>query len=145
MTAPKLRYGYAGLRVQDLGRSLAFYRGLGFRIHRRGKMGHGGEWVHLRHGREFQRLELNYYPPGSRFFERYRAGSELDHLGFFTPDIDYWVRKARRLGATLAVDFSEPQERLAYVRDPDGIWIEFCGPPAAPPDRPKTRRARRAK
>ncbi|HZY71448.1 MAG TPA: VOC family protein [Thermoplasmata archaeon] len=131
MAPPRLRFGYAGIRVRDLRRSLAFYRGMGFRIHRRGKMEHGGEWVHLRYGRQMQKLELNFYPPGSRFHEPYRAGTELDHLGFFTSDVDYWVQRARRLGATVAVDFSETRERLAYVRDPNGIWIEFCGPPRA--------------
>jgi catechol 2,3-dioxygenase-like lactoylglutathione lyase family enzyme len=140
MSSPKLRYGYAGIRVRDLERSLAFYRGMGFVVHRRGKMAHGGQWVHLRHGREIQRLELNYYPRGSRFYEQYRPGSELDHLGFFTADIDYWVRKARSLGATFAVDFSQPGERLAYVRDPDGIWVEFCGPAPALPEPTAPRR-----
>lgn len=129
MAAPRLRFGYAGLRVRNLRRSMAFYLGLGFRVHKRGTMEHGGEWVHLRYGRQAQELELNYYPPGSRFYERYRTGTEFDHLGFFTPDVDYWVRRARRLGATVAIDFSETHERLAYVRDPDGIWIEFCGKP----------------
>lgn len=130
MAPPRLRFGYAGIRVRNLPRSLAFYRGMGFHVHKRGRMEHGGEWVQLRYGRQGQKLELNYYPRGSRFYEPYAPGTELDHLGFFTSDVDFWVRRARRLGATVAVDFAEPHERLAYVRDPDGVWIEFCGKPA---------------
>jgi len=132
MAKPTLRFAYTGLRVRDLRRSLAFYRGLGFRIHHRGTMGHGGVWVQLVHGDGAHRLELNFYPRGTRFHEPYRAGTELDHLGFFTPDVDHWIRTARRLGAPVVEDFSEPGERLAYVADPDGVWVEFVGPETSP-------------
>ena len=135
MARPELIYGYAGIRVHDLDRSLKFYRGLGFRIRRRGIMNHGGEWVQMTLPGRQQKLELNHYPNGTRFDEPYRNGSELDHLGFFTPDVSYWVRRARKFGGTVAVDFTEPGERLAYVKDPDGIWVEFCGPPRPGPKR----------
>lgn len=93
-------------------------------------MEHGGRWVHLKIPGQPQMLELNFYPRGNRFYEPFHAGTELDHLGFFVDDIDGWVKRARRVGGTLAVDFSETRERLAYVRDPDGIWIEFVGKPS---------------
>ena len=135
MTKPSIRFMYAGIRVRSLARSLRFYRGLGFRVDRRGRMEHGGQWVHLVLPPGPQMLELNYYPKGNRFAEPFRKGTELDHLGFGVEDVDLWVRKARRLGARLMVDFSETHERIAYVRDPDGVWVEFCGPPKkkAPP------------
>jgi catechol 2,3-dioxygenase-like lactoylglutathione lyase family enzyme len=82
------------------------------------------------------RLELNYYPKGNRFYEPYRPGSELDHLGFAVDDVDGWVNKAKRLGGKIAADFRETAERLAYIRDPDGVWLEFFG--AAPPTAPVT-------
>jgi catechol 2,3-dioxygenase-like lactoylglutathione lyase family enzyme len=47
MVPIKVEFVYAGLRVRNLPRSLRFYRKLGFRIHKRGTMGHGGQWVHL--------------------------------------------------------------------------------------------------
>jgi catechol 2,3-dioxygenase-like lactoylglutathione lyase family enzyme len=130
--ARALRFGYAGIRVRDLARSLAFYRGLGFVIHKRGRMEHGGEWVQLDYPGSRSRLELNYYPPGSRFYEPYHRGTEFDHFGFFTDDLDRWVARAKRLGGKLAVDLVETHERLVYVKDPDGIWIEFCGKPPKP-------------
>ena len=74
------------------------------------------------------RLELNFYPKGSRFYEAYRAGSELDHLGFGVDDVDEWVERAKKLGGKVAVDFRETGERLVYLKDPDGVWVEFCGP-----------------
>jgi catechol 2,3-dioxygenase-like lactoylglutathione lyase family enzyme len=126
---PSIRFVYTGIRVRDLERSIRFYEGLGFRIRRRGTMEHGGEWVHLGMPRRPHRLELNFYPKGNRFAEPYRAGSELDHLGFRVSDVDAWVRRARRLGARVATVFSETRERLGYVQDPDGVRIEFYGPP----------------
>jgi catechol 2,3-dioxygenase-like lactoylglutathione lyase family enzyme len=135
MARPSIRYGYAGIRVTDLDRSLRFYRGLGFRIHKRGEMEHGGRWVHLRMPGSSQKLELNYYPAGSRFDEPYRPGSELDHLGFFVGDLRTWVARAHRLGAKDAARVQEEHENIAYVTDPDGVWIEFCGPPEPPTKR----------
>jgi catechol 2,3-dioxygenase-like lactoylglutathione lyase family enzyme len=129
MTPPALRYRYAGIRVRDLDRSLRFYQALGFRVRRRGTMEHGGIWVHLALPRQVPRLELNFYPKGTRFYERYRTGSELDHLGFAVRDVSAWVRRMRRAGGRVAVRFTETHESLAYLKDPDGIWIEFYGPP----------------
>ena len=131
MPHSKIRYRYAGIRVRDLDRSLRFYRGLGFKVNRAGKMEHGGKWVNLRFPGDEQHLELNYYPRLNRFYTPFRAGTELDHLGFHVEDVDYWVRRARRLGGRVVADFTETSERLAYVRDPDGIWIEFGGAPKA--------------
>ncbi len=37
-------------------------------------MSHGGIWVELKSPGSPQRLELNWYPPGSRFHTRYRKG-----------------------------------------------------------------------
>jgi catechol 2,3-dioxygenase-like lactoylglutathione lyase family enzyme len=84
----KLRFGYVGIRVRNLDRSLRFYRGLGFRIYRRGQMEHGGRWVHLTYPGSNQRLELNYYSPSNRFYEPHRRGTEMDHIGLFVHDLD---------------------------------------------------------
>ena len=90
-------------------------------------MVHGGRWVQLDFPGTEMRLELNFYPRGNRFYERYRAGSELDHLGFAVEDVDAWVTKAKRLGGKIAAEFREGSERLAYIKDPDGVWLEFFG------------------
>ncbi|MCI4349949.1 MAG: VOC family protein [Thermoplasmata archaeon] len=138
--APPARFLYSGLRVRDLERSLAFYRKLGFRIHARGTMGHGGLWVHLLYPRSTHRLELNYYPKANPFWEPYRKGTEFDHFGFYAPNLAGWLRTALRAGGKLVEDFTEGKTRLVYVRDPDGNWLEAFGPAVAP--RPRRRRKR---
>ena len=62
MTAVKVQLVYSGLRTRNLLRALRFYRKLGFRVHKRGTMGHGGRWVHLTFPGSEHRLELNFYP-----------------------------------------------------------------------------------
>lgn len=131
--AKKVHFLYTGLRVRNLARSLRFYRGLGFREVSRGKMGHGGTWVHLRFPGSVHELELNYYPKGNRFYTPFRPGEEFDHFGFYAPDVRAWRDKATRAGAKLAKEFDDGNSSLVYVKDPDGVWLEAFGPKAAPP------------
>lgn len=129
MSPRKIRLHYSGIEVRDLRRSLRFYRALGLKVIRRGTMSHGGKWVHLLDPTTKQRLELNWYPKGSRFFENYRTGSELDHIGFIVDDAVKWFNLLVRRGAKPAAKpFGDESETLAYVKDPDGIWIELIGP-----------------
>jgi catechol 2,3-dioxygenase-like lactoylglutathione lyase family enzyme len=122
---PKLRFLYTGIRVRDLERSVRFYRGLGFRVLLRGTMDHGGIFVHLQQPRSDRRIELNYYPKGSRFYTPYRTGAEFDHFGFVTTHVDAWVRRMKRLGGTVAIPtWTETGQRLGYVADPDGFVVE---------------------
>ena len=128
MSSPKMRFIYTGIRVRDIQRSLRFYRSLGFQVANRGKMEHGGIYVQLKMPFTPQMLELNYYPKGSRFYEAYKNGSELDHLGFQVEDVKECLKRLKKIGAKLAVEpWSEGGTTLAFVKDPDGIWIELLG------------------
>lgn len=128
---------YTGLRVRNLEHSLRFYRALGFRptIRLRTSV---GVFVQLEHLRGRFTIELNRFRRGSRVYEPYRRGSELDHFGFWVDDVDAWVRKLCRSGGTVQwppantsiVIPPRPwrKGRAAMVADPDGIWIELMGP-----------------
>jgi lactoylglutathione lyase len=122
-------YRYTGIRVRNLQRSLLFYtRVIGMKINMKGKMGHGGVWVELKSSGSSQRLELNYYPPGSKFHEKFKTGSELDHLAFWVKDVDAKYEQLLKKGARKAVEpFPQGKYRFAFVKDPDGIWIELIG------------------
>lgn len=92
-------------------------------------MDHGGKWVHFVDPSTRQMLELNWYPKGSRFYEVYRKGSELDHIGFIVDDAVRWFNLLVKRGAKRAAEpFGDESETLAYVKDPDGIWVELIGP-----------------
>lgn len=124
-----MSFTYTGIRVRDLQRSLRFYtRVMGMKQILKGRMAAGGIYVHLKSARSAQRLELNYYPPGTKFYEKYRSGSELDHIAFWERDVDGRYEELLAKGAKKAVEpFSEDKYRLAFVKDPDGIWIELIG------------------
>jgi catechol 2,3-dioxygenase-like lactoylglutathione lyase family enzyme len=136
MSRPKVEFIYSGIRVRNLTKSLRFYRTLGFRIFRRGTMEHGGKWVHLRFPGAVHRLELNYYPPGTRFYEPMRKGTEFDHFGFRVSNVEAWTRQLRRWRVPIVAVVQETHENLVYTRDPDGNWVEFFGPvvPTKPTD-----------
>jgi catechol 2,3-dioxygenase-like lactoylglutathione lyase family enzyme len=131
MAPPKIEFVYSGIRVRNLAKSLRFYRKLGFRIFRRGAMEHGGVWVHLQFPGTASRLELNFYPRGSRFYEPIRKGTEFDHFGFRVSDVEAWTRQLKRWHFPIAAVIQETHENLVYTRDPDGNWVEFFGPVAA--------------
>jgi len=124
-----MRFTYTGIRVQNLGRSLRFYKKtMGMREILKGEMKAGGIFVQLKSPRSRQLLELNYYPPKARYYERYDSGSELDHLAFWTRDVDKRFKELTSKGVKRALrPFSEGGYRLAFVKDPDGIWIELIG------------------
>jgi lactoylglutathione lyase len=135
----KMEFIYTGIRVRDLRRSIQFYtKTMGMKEVDRGKMQAGGIYVELSSRGSDQRLELNYYPPGSKFYEEYVEGSELDHLAFLCDDVRKNYEKALAGGATLAVEpWEEGGVTLAFVRDPDGVWIELHGKEAKPASRKK--------
>ena len=139
MRRPRVTWLYSGLRVQDLVRSIRFYEKVGFRAGQVGGMEHGGRFVDLAFGRTPHVLELNYYPTTNRFYEPFVEGTAFDHFGFRVDDIQAWVRQLRRWRIPLVADFTERGLRLVYIRDPDGNWLEFCGPLAAKPA-PRRRR-----
>jgi catechol 2,3-dioxygenase-like lactoylglutathione lyase family enzyme len=122
----KCRFTYTGVRVRDLNRSVKFYTEiLGLKVIGGGRMAHGGKYVHLRTPGSRQRLELNWYPKGSRFFAPYRTGEELDHLAFTVDDVREAFEELVRKGATAAIDPAHSKGTEVYVKDPDGIWIEL--------------------
>jgi len=124
-----LKFLYTGVRVRDLDRSIQFYRTvMGMRVSRKGEMSHGGRWVELKSPGSHQRLELNWYPSGSKFHTRYRRGEEMDHLAFRVTDVARTFDEVVAKGARPEVEpFQEERYEFAFVSDPDGIWIELIG------------------
>jgi len=125
-----MKFRYTGIRVRDLERSISFYRDvIGMKMLFRGTMAHGGTFVHFESPGSKQRLELNWYPEDNRFWSAYRRGEELDHLAFKVDDVRKRFKELVAKGAKAAVKpFREDNYDIAFVKDPDGIWIELLGP-----------------
>jgi catechol 2,3-dioxygenase-like lactoylglutathione lyase family enzyme len=99
-------------------------------------MAAGGQWEDLEDPESHQQLELNYYPDEPP----YREGDELDHLGFAVDDIPATIARLVGMGAKVRIPaFEEQGVRLAFLSDPDGVWIELFqrleseGPPTSRP------------
>lgn len=122
----KYRFYYTGIRVRNLKRSLDFYtKAFGMKVVNEGTMGHGGKYAQLVGQGSKQKLELNWYPGGSRFHTPYRKGDEMDHLAFVVADVRRAYSELLRKGAKSAVSPAKSEGTEVYVRDPDGIWIEL--------------------
>ena len=124
-----MKFRYTGIRVRDLKESQRFYtRVMGMKVIGRGIMSHGGKYVHLQSPGSRQRLELNWYPEDNRFYSVYLNGDEMDHLAFMVDDVRKRFNEILRKGAEMAVEpFEDGGFDIAFVKDPDGIWIELLG------------------
>lgn len=125
-----MTFSYTGIRVRDMEESLAFYRDvLGMRVQFRMRLRTtGGEVALLRSPRGRQRLELNWYAPGSKFARRYAAGEGLDHLAFRVGDLGRTIADLRKRRIKIVEGpIGSGREAWAYIEDPNGIWIELVG------------------
>ena len=120
---------YTAIRVRDIAASMKFYTEiLGMEIvdplqstpFTKGKV------IILRSPGGSQRLELNWYEPGSRFGPKYKNGEELDHLAFECDDVPTAIAELERKGVEVLVRSKEIGSwDEAFVKDPNGIWVEL--------------------
>jgi lactoylglutathione lyase len=127
-----LRFAYTGIRVQNMAESLRFYTEvLGLQVVQplESTPPTHGQVVVLKSPGSSQLLELNWYDPETRFGTPYTNGEDLDHLGFECDDVPGMVRDLERKGVTVVVRPREIGAEIgwneAFVKDPNGIWIEL--------------------
>jgi lactoylglutathione lyase len=126
---------YVGIRVTDLQRWVRFYRDVfGMKVVREGDFlrNGGGKYVLLKDATSGQRLELNWYPPNSRYDTMYEPGEGLDHIGVKVNDVAEELKElaAKGIEAVEIPDSLAEQEladgftlHIGFVKDPDGNWI----------------------
>ena len=123
----RARFEYTGIRVRDLEASIAFYtKVLGMRYLGKNEIAVvKGEVASLESEEGGFQLELNHYAKGSKYYTRYRAGEELDHLAFQVDDIDQFLEHAEKMGRPAVAEVKTEKSRWVYIKDPNGIWIEI--------------------
>ncbi len=124
------RFIYTGIRVKDMDESIRFYTqvfGMQVTDPRQKTPQTDGDVVILKSPAGDQLLELNWYAEGSRFGPPYVNGEDLDHIAFDVDDLDAAVAELSGKGVEVVI---RPGEigggwREAFVKDPNGIWIEL--------------------
>jgi lactoylglutathione lyase len=88
-----------------------------------------GSVVTLKSPDSEQILELNYYEQESPFNSAYLNGEDLDHIAFDVQDLAASVEQLKQKGIEVVVEpyviGKECGWKEAYVKDPNGIWIEL--------------------
>ena len=123
----KAKFDYTGIGVRNLDASINFYiEKLGMQLMNRYDIKETkGEIAELKTPEGNQKLELIWYADR----KDYKNGDEVDHLAFTVEDVDAALAELKSQGVEVAMEpFNEGSGRLAFIKDPDGIWIELEGP-----------------
>ena len=127
MVELKTKFIYTGIRVRDMKLSVDFYTNiLGMKEKGRSNIEAAkGTVVSLITHEGGPELELNYYEKGSPHDVKYLAGEEMDHLAFQVDDLDKALAESSRAGYPPVLEMKTATSRWAYIKDPDGIFIEL--------------------
>ena len=124
----KAKFVYVGIRVKSLQKSTDFYtKVLGMKATSEPSSikETKGKCVALTSKGSKLILELNYYEKDSPYNTKYVVGEGLDHLAFRVDDLDRALKEARAAGYPAIEEIKSDGSHWAYIKDPNGIWIEL--------------------
>jgi lactoylglutathione lyase len=127
-----MRFLHTSITVRDIDVSIAFYTGvLGLEFERRRRIPENkAEIAFVRDPASGARVELTHWDEKANI----EAGEQLDHLAFETDDLDAFLATARAQGVRVAKEpyrLAGGTSRIAFVLDPDDVWIEMIEPKGA--------------
>lgn len=128
-----MRFLHTSITVRNMEESLRFYTeviGLEFE-RRRAIPENKAEIAFVRDPASGARVELTYWEGKSQF----EAGEQLDHLAFEVPALDAAIEQARSKGVRVAKEpyrLSGGSSRIAFLLDPNDVWIELIEHPPTP-------------
>lgn len=117
---------HTSITVKDMEKSIQFYRdvvGLEF-IRRMEIPENKAEIAFLGDKETGSRLELTYWKEKKDWNE----GDELDHLAFAVSNMDKAMKLFRKLNVEIAMkpySLKGSTTRIAFIKDPNGIWLEI--------------------
>jgi lactoylglutathione lyase len=125
-----MKFLHTSITVRRMDESLAFYTEvLGLEFERRRTIPENkAEIAFVRDPVSGARIELTHWDGK----ERFEAGEQLDHLAFEVPDLDRFLLKIRAKGVPVAKEpyrLSGGSGRIAFVLDPNEVWIELIERP----------------
>jgi len=121
-----MKFTHVSITVQNMDESIRFYRevmGLEL-VSRREIPENKAEIAFLSDKISDVRVELTYWKDKTDW----TSGDELDHLAFTVPNMDEAMKKFRRQGVEIAREpysLKGSTTKIAFIKDPNGIWIEI--------------------
>lgn len=123
-----MRIAHASITVKDMDQSLNFYCDtLGLRLSSRREIPENKAEVAFVEGDEANSspaLELTYW----REKRDWTEGDQLDHIAFIVPDVQETINELRQKGVEIAREpysLRGSKSRIAFIKDPNGIWLEL--------------------
>jgi lactoylglutathione lyase len=121
-----MRFSHTSITVKDMEQSLRFYtEGLGLRFERRREIPENhAEIAFVTDPESGARVELTWWKERTDYTE----GDQLDHLAFEVADLDRALQHLAAAGGRIArapYTLQGGSRRIAFVTDPNGIWIEL--------------------
>lgn len=121
-----MRFAHTSITVRNMDESLRFYTEvLGLEFERRRPIPENhAEIAFVRDPESGARIELTHWDGKDQF----EAGEQLDHFAFEVPDMDRFLARARSMGVRVAKEpfrLKGGSGRLAFILDPNEVWIEL--------------------
>jgi len=128
-----MRFLHTSITVRHMDESLAFYTEvLGLRFERRRTVPENrAEIAFVQDPLSGARIELTHWDGKEQFEE----GEQLDHLAFEVEDLDRFLMKLRTKNVRVAKEpykLSGGSSRIAFILDPNDVWIELIERAPAP-------------
>ena len=129
-----MKFSHTSVTVRDMEESLRFYtQALGLTLERRREIPENrAEIAFVKDPVSGMRIELTWWKEKTELTE----GDLLDHLAFEVPELEPALERLRREGAKVVREPYSLQggsQRIAFVVDPNGIWIELLERRESPP------------
>jgi lactoylglutathione lyase len=121
-----MRFAHTSITVRNMEASLEFYTEvLGLEFERRRTIAEThAEIAFVKDPASGARIELTHWDGKDQF----EVGEQLDHLAFEVPDLDRFLMKVRAKNVRIAKEpyrLSGGTSRIAFILDPNDVWIEL--------------------
>ncbi len=121
-----MRILHTSITVKDIDESIKFYRDvMGLEFQRRRDIPENkAEIAFLKDPESALQIELTYWKEK----EDWNEGDELDHIAFAVPDMDKAMKRFKEQNVEIAMEpysLKGSTRRIAFIKDPNGIWLEI--------------------
>ena len=120
-----MRIMHTCLNVMDLDKSIAFYRDrLGLKLTRRFEVKENNAEIAFLEDPDGSAIELTHWSDKKQLVE----GDNFDHVALGVEDMKATIEHLRALGTVIAMEpfrLKGGAHQLAFIKDPDGNWLEL--------------------